>query len=86
MMELLVDHGGDVNAEWNGDYPILFAPCESVDPVAMRWLLDQGADPNVPKPGRRVTALDYLIGSYVRSPELIDMHRSSCHCWGSHAL
>ncbi len=70
MMELLVEHGADVNAEWNGDFPILFAPCESVDPVAMRWLLDHGADPNVPKPGRRVTALDYLIGSYVRSPEL----------------
>lgn len=70
MMELLVAHGADVNAEWNGDFPILFAPCESVDPVAMQWLLEHGANPNCPKPGRRVTALDYLIGSYVRSPEL----------------
>jgi ankyrin repeat protein len=70
MMELLVSLGADVNAEWNGDFPILFAPCESVDPVAMRWLLEHGADPNCPKVGRRVTALDYLIGSYVRSPEL----------------
>ena len=70
MMELLVAHGADVNAEWNGDFPILFAPCESVDPVAMRWLLQHGADPNCQKPGRRVTALDYLIGTYVRSPEL----------------
>src|SRR5712672_1626115 len=28
MMELLVSHGADVNAEWNGDFPILFAACE----------------------------------------------------------
>ena len=70
MMELLVAHGADVNADWNGDYPIIFAPCEAVDPVALAWLLEHGADPNVPKPGRRFTALDYVIASYVRSPEL----------------
>ena len=70
MMELLAAHGADVNAEWNGDFPIVFAPCESVDPEALKWLLDHGADPNCSKPGRRVTALDYLIGTYVRSPEL----------------
>ena len=35
MMELLVAHGADVNAEWNGDFPIIFAPCEAVDPVAL---------------------------------------------------
>ena len=33
MMELLVSHGADVNAEWHGDFPIIFAPCESVDPA-----------------------------------------------------
>ena len=70
MMELLVTHGADVNAEWNGDFPILFAPCESVNPVALQWLLEHGADPNCPKPGRAMTALDYLICSYARSPEL----------------
>src|SRR5260370_6089978 len=70
MMELLVAHGADVNAEWNGDFPILFAPCEAVSPLALQWLLNHGADPNCPKPGRRVTALDYLIGTYVRSPQL----------------
>jgi ankyrin repeat protein len=70
MMELLVAHGADVNADWNGDFPILFAPCESVDPAAIKWLLEHGADPNCAKPGRRVTALDYLIGMYARSPEL----------------
>jgi ankyrin repeat protein len=70
MMELLLAYGADVSAEWNGNFPILFAPCETVDPVALRWLLKQGADPNCPKPGRQVTALDYLIGTYERSPDL----------------
>jgi ankyrin repeat protein len=69
-MELLVAHGADVNAEWNGDFPILFAPCEAVNPVSLRWLLEHGANPNCPKPGRKVTALDYLIGTYARSEEL----------------
>jgi len=69
MMELLVRHGANVNAWWRGEYPIIFASCEAVDPAALQWLLDHGADPNCPgpKPG---TALDYLIGSYVRSPQL----------------
>ena len=52
MMELLVSHGADVNAEWNGDFPIIFAPCESVDPVALKWLLDHGANPNCQCPRR----------------------------------
>ena len=71
MMELLVSYGADVNAEWNGDFPIVFAPCESVDPVALKWLLDRGANPNCDKPQRnyRGTALDYVIGTYGRSPE-----------------
>ncbi len=33
MMELLVSHGADVNAEWNGYFPIIFAPCETVEPA-----------------------------------------------------
>lgn len=70
MMELLVAHGADVNAQWNGDYPILFAACETVNPPTMQWLLDHGADPNCPKHAARTTALDYLIGTYVRSHEL----------------
>jgi len=70
MMELLVSRGANVNAEWNGDFPIVFAPCESVDPVALEWLLGHGADPNCYRPDRRVTALDYLIGTYARSPKL----------------
>jgi ankyrin repeat protein len=67
MMELLVSCGADVNAECSGDFPIVFAPCESVDPQALKWLLDRGANPN--RNARGGTALDYLIGTYVRSPE-----------------
>ena len=67
MMELLLSHGADVNAQCSGDYPIIFAPCESVDPEALKWLLDRGANPNVHARGG--TALDYLIGTYGRWPQ-----------------
>jgi ankyrin repeat protein len=78
MMELLVAHGANVNAEWHGDYPIIYSACEAVDPVALKWLLEHGANPNCDTLKRTYpdTALDYVIGSYVRSPELracIDM-------------
>ena len=76
MMELLVSHGADVNALWHGHFPIIFAPCESLDPTALKWLLDHGANPNCrdtrqsaaghPYPG---TALDYVVASYARSGE-----------------
>jgi ankyrin repeat protein len=79
MMELLTSHGADVNAAWHGSYPIIFAACEVLDPDSLRWLLDHGADPDcgsdeswktrgVPHPG---TALDYLLGVYVRAPEAL---------------
>jgi ankyrin repeat protein len=79
MMELLTSHGADVNAAWHRTYPIIFAACEVLDPDSLRWLLDHGADPNcgsdelwktrgVPHPG---TALDYLLGAYVRAPEVL---------------
>jgi ankyrin repeat protein len=76
MMDLLVSHAADVNARWHGNFPIIFAPCESLDPAALKWLLDHGANPNCrdhgyemsghPYPG---TALDYLIAGYARSME-----------------
>jgi len=76
MMELLVSHGANVNTWWHGHFPIIFAPCESLDPAALKWLLDHGADPNCRDHGYEVgghaypgTALDYLIAGYVRSPE-----------------
>jgi hypothetical protein len=69
MMELLVSYGADVNAEWHGDFPIIFAPCEAVDPEALKWLLDRGSNPNCGNAHGRGTALDYVIGTYGRSPE-----------------
>lgn len=76
MMELLVAHGADVDALWHGNFPIIFASCESMDSTALKWLLDHGANPNCrdhgyefgghPYPG---TALDYLIAGYGRSLE-----------------
>jgi ankyrin repeat protein len=69
MMELLVSSGADVNAEWHGDFPIIFAPCEAVDPEALEWLLDRGANPNCSNARGRGTALDYVIGTYGRSPQ-----------------
>ena len=74
MMELLVSRGADVNALWHGHFPIVFAPCESMDPAALKWLLDHGANPNCRDHQYEIsdhrypgTALDYLIASYARS-------------------
>jgi ankyrin repeat protein len=72
MMELLVANGADVNAEWNGHFPIVYAPCETVEPRALQWLLDHGADPMFVGRKSRDTALDYVIGTYSRSPQLAD--------------
>jgi ankyrin repeat protein len=66
MMELLVRNGSDVNAAWSGRFPIIFAPCETLDPAALRWLLDHGAKPDT----AHGTALDYVIKTYSRSPDL----------------
>jgi ankyrin repeat protein len=72
MMELLVARGADVNALWNGYFPIIFAPCETVEPAPLRWLLEHGANPNCADPQRKYpgTALDFVIGTYGRSTQL----------------
>ena len=80
MMDLLVSFGADVNGAWHGSYPIIFAPCETLDPTALAWLLHHGADPNcrdeaawqskgMSHPG---TALDYLLGTYTRDKEALN--------------
>jgi ankyrin repeat protein len=70
MMELLVKNGADENAEWDGHFPILFAPCECLAPLALKWLLEHGADPGLPEQRGRQTPLDYVIGTYARSAHL----------------
>jgi ankyrin repeat protein len=72
MMELLVSRAADVNAQWNGYFPIIFAPCETVEPAPLKWLLDHGADPSCPKPRSKYpgTALDYVVRTYSRSEQL----------------
>jgi hypothetical protein len=69
MMELLVRHGADVNGLRWGWFPVLFTPCENLEPEPLQWLLDHGADPNRGKPNEPVTALDYVIQTYPRAPQ-----------------
>jgi ankyrin repeat protein len=80
MMELLVRHGANVNAAWHGVYPVVFAPCETLDPIALDWLLQHGADPDCGEvsewqskgrshPG---TALDFVLGTYVRDKDALN--------------
>jgi ankyrin repeat protein len=66
MMELLVAHGANVNALWNGSYPILCAPCEALAPRALKWLLDHGADPHVAS-REYGSPLQMLICTYARN-------------------
>ena len=74
MMELLVARGADVNALWNGYFPIIFAPCETVQPAPLKWLLEHGANPNCADPKRKYpgTALDQVIASYGRTTRLAE--------------
>jgi hypothetical protein len=65
MMEVLVAHGADVNARWNGSYPILLAPCETLAPESLRWLLAHGADPTAISP-RYGDPISMLVGTYCR--------------------
>ena len=72
MMELLLRNGADVNAEWGGFFPIIFAPCETLAPESLQWLIGRGANPDCARAGRKYpdTALDYVIGTYSRSERL----------------
>jgi len=67
MMELLLRYGADVNELCMGWFPVLFYPCENLEPEPLKWLLDHGADPNrgiLHEPQN--TALDYVLRTYPR--------------------
>ncbi len=68
MMELLIEHGANVNALWDGRYPIICAPCETLQPGALRWLLQHGADPNAFST-EYGNCLQMLVCTYSRNPE-----------------
>lgn len=83
IMKLLVRHGADVNGLRWGWFPALFTPCENLEPEPLKWLLDNGADPNCGQLSEQVvkaapsgsgmrtgrTALDYVIDTYPRAPK-----------------
>lgn len=69
MMELLVRYGADVNGLRWGWFPVLFTPCENLEPEPLQWLVDHGADPNRGNPKDPGTALDYVIQTYPRDPK-----------------
>lgn len=62
--ELLVEHGADVNAMWDGHYPIILAPCETLAPASLKWLIQHGADVS----GRLADCVGTLIATYSRRP------------------
>jgi len=68
IMELLFRHGADVNGLCWGWFPVLFTPCENLEPEPLQWLLNHGADPNRRNPKDGCTALDYVIRTYPRDP------------------
>ena len=68
MMELLVEYGADVNARWDGRYPIICAPCETLQPRSLNWLIERGADPNV-RSRDYGGCVQMLIATYWRNPE-----------------
>lgn len=62
MMELLVELGADVNALWGGHYPIICAPCETLQPESLKWLLRHGVDDT-----HLEACVSMLIGTYWRN-------------------
>lgn len=68
MMELLVAYGGDVNARWNGNYPILCGACECLAGESLRWLIAHCADMNV-ESDNYGTCVEMLISTYSRGPQ-----------------
>jgi ankyrin repeat protein len=66
MLELLVEHGADVNALWGGHYPIIHTPCETLQPRPLRWLLEHGVTPNN---STTDACVRMLVCTYCRDPQ-----------------
>ena len=86
MMELLFRHGADVNGLCWGWFPVLFTPCENLEPEPLKWLLDHGADPNRGNPKNPGTALDYVIQTYPRDPKRLTACIEILLAAGAHTL
>jgi hypothetical protein len=69
MMELLVQYGADVNALWDGRYPIICAPCETLEAEALRWLLEHGAKGTSIAEPYGLSALPMVLSTYARNPK-----------------
>lgn len=67
MMELLVELGASVNAAWDGRYPVVLGPCETLQARSLRWLIDHGADPYVTSPTEG-NCIQMLVSTYCRYP------------------
>lgn len=65
MMEMLVELGANVNAIWDGHYPIICAPCETLEPRALQWLIAHGA--NMKVESRHGGCAQMLISTYARN-------------------
>jgi hypothetical protein len=73
VIEFLLAHGANPRGLYRADYgPVLFVPCENLQPDALRMLIGLGADPSLEfhaPNGCVVTALDTMLRSWVRDPE-----------------
>src|SRR5712692_952137 len=76
MMELLLAHGADVNAEWNGYFPIIFAPCETVEPAPIKWLLDAEPILTATSRGASIRAQRWIMSS-----ARTGVRCNSAHAW-----
>ena len=69
MMALLVQLGADVNGMANGDYPLLLAPCETLEPEPLKWLVAHGASSDqVSTDYAYGDCVKMLVSTYSRNP------------------
>ena len=61
MMELLVARGADVNAQWNGYFPIIFAPCETVEPVPRSGCWSMAPTPTAQSPAANIRGRRWIM-------------------------